>query len=146
MNVRVLEMHDNGRRMRLLLPLGHFTRNRGGSMFGGAVASVADPMAAIACSRVFPGFAVWTRAMDVDFINIGNTDLEFRFDFAPDLEQRINEDLQQKGRSTPSFEITIHRSDGTLCARVINTVAIRPRGYRKPAKIDRRTDEDEPVV
>ena len=57
MGLRVLELSDDWRRVRLLLPLAG-NRNPGGGMFGGAMACLADPIAALACSRVFPGHQV----------------------------------------------------------------------------------------
>jgi acyl-coenzyme A thioesterase PaaI-like protein len=56
MRVKVLEMRDNWRFMRLRLPLNTLSRNPGGGMFGGWQAALADPIAAIACVRVFPGY------------------------------------------------------------------------------------------
>jgi acyl-coenzyme A thioesterase PaaI-like protein len=128
--VRLIENRDNWRHVRVLLPLGFFTRNFGGNMFGGSQASLADPIAAIACAHVFPGYAVWTRALSLDFRAVGNSDLELRFDFDPALEAAIREDLERKGRSTPTFELGYYRTDGVLCTHITNTVAIRPKGYK----------------
>ena len=69
--------------------------------------------------------------MHVDFEHGGSTDLELRFDFPPELEARIREELARDGRSTPAFEYGYFLADGTRCTRIVNTVAIRPRGYAK---------------
>jgi acyl-coenzyme A thioesterase PaaI-like protein len=100
-------------------------------MFGGYQAALADPIAALACARVFPGHSTWTRSMQIDFELGGSTDLELRFEFPPDLEDRVREELARDGRSTPSFEYGYFLADGRRCTRIINTVAIRPRGYSK---------------
>jgi hypothetical protein len=109
-------------------------------MFGGFQACLADPIAALACSRVFPGYSVWTRAMSVDFQKGGSTDLELRFQMDPIQEAAIAEELRQKGRATPTFEYGYYLTDGSLCTLIKNTVAIRPKGYRKattpPAGLD----------
>lgn len=130
MRVRVTELSDDGRRMYLHLPLTMFARNMGDSMFGGYQASVADPVAALACNRIFPGYAVFTRSMSIDFIYPGNSHLELRFDMSPELEKTITDELQSKGRSTPTFIYGLYREDGVMCSRVENTVAIRPLGYQ----------------
>jgi len=132
-DMRLIENRDNWRHVRLLLPLGLCTRNMGGSMFGGAQASVADPIAAMACANIFPGHAVWTRSMTIDFRAPGNSDLELRFDFAAEIETQIRSELDSTGRSDPTFEFGLYRSDGIECTHVINTVAIRPRTSRTPA-------------
>lgn len=134
MRIKVLELSHNWRVVRIRLPLTMVSRNMGGGMYGGFQASLADPIPALACGRVFRGYSVWTRSLKLDFQHEGNTDLELRFRFEPDLEQRIRRELEDKGRSTPTFEYGFHLEDGTLCTLVHNTVAIRPRGYQKPRK------------
>ncbi len=131
MRIRVVELAPDWRRLRIRLPLTAVSRNLGDSMFGGFQAALADPIGALACARLFPGYAVWTRALKLDFLHAGTTDLELRFDFDPAIEQRIRAELAHKGRSTPTFEFGYYLADGTLCTRVHNTVALRPRGYRK---------------
>ena len=81
MRIKVLEVSDDWRHIRIRLPLNSFSRNPGGVMFGGYQAALADPIAAVSCARVFPGYSVWTRAMCIDFERGGSTDLELRFDF-----------------------------------------------------------------
>ena len=130
LGIRVLENRDNWRQVRIRLPLGYFTRNLGGQMFGGSQACLADPVAAIACAHIFPEYSVWTRALTIDFRAIGNSDLELRFDFDPAQEARIREELAASGRSNPVFEFGFYRADGVLCTHVTNTVAIRPKGYK----------------
>ncbi len=129
MRVKVLELSDNWQRVRLLLPLNMLSRNMGDSMFGGYQAAVSDPIAALACAKRFPGTDVWTRNHEVDFRHVGNSDLELRFEFPLKLEQQIRHELQEKGRSTPTFEYSFYRADGVCCSRIRSTVAIRPKGY-----------------
>jgi acyl-coenzyme A thioesterase PaaI-like protein len=131
MRVKVLEMDRDWRHVRIRLPLNAISRNPGGVMFGGFQAALADPIAALACARVFPGYSTWTRAMQIDFEHGGSTDLELRFEFPAAMEQQIREALSREGRATPSFEYGFFLQDGTRCTRVINTVAIRPRGYSR---------------
>jgi len=129
MRVKVLELTEDWQTVRLRLPLNAFSRNMGDSMFGGYQASLADPVAALACAQRYPGYEVWTRAMHIDFIAEGNSDLELRFEFDAAIDQKIRDDLAARDRSTPQFEYGFYRQDGVLCSRITNTVAIRPRGY-----------------
>lgn len=131
MRIKVLELSADWRSVRIRLPLNTFSTNPGGVMFGGYQASLADPIAAIACARVFPGYSVWTRGLTLDFIRGGSTDLELRFDFPADQERAIRSELEERGRATPVFEYAYYRTDGELCTRILNTVAIRPKGYTK---------------
>src|SRR6186997_2994007 len=131
MRIKVLEIATGWRSVRILLPLNAMSRNPGGVMFGGYQAALADPIAALACARVFPGYSVWTRAMNISFDHGGNSDLEMRFSLTPQQEADIRIELEREGRSTPSFEYGYFRKDGVRCTLVRNTVAIRPRGYKR---------------
>ncbi len=131
MQVKILELTPDWRSIKLLLPLTEAATNHQGTMFGGFMASLADPVAALACGKLFPGYAAWTRKLTVDFLRAGTTDLELRFDFPPELEPIIEKELEEKGRSTPTFVYAYYLKDGTLCAQVECTVAIRPQGYMK---------------
>jgi acyl-coenzyme A thioesterase PaaI-like protein len=131
MRIKVLEISNGWRHVRIRLPLNAMSRNPGGVMFGGYQAALADPIAALACARVFPGYSVWTRAMSISFDHGGNSDLEMRFSLTPEQEQDIKLELERDGRSTPTFEYGYFRSDGVRCTVIRNTVAIRPRGYQR---------------
>lgn len=68
MRIKVLVLENEWRHIRIRLPLTWISRNMGGSMFGGFQASLADPIAPLACSKVFPEYHVWTRHLSVDFV------------------------------------------------------------------------------
>lgn len=129
MRVKVLELSEDWGIVRIRLPLNGFSKNMGDAMFGGYQASLADPIAALACVKRFPGYSVWTRAMNIDFVRPGDSDLELRFEFDEQQYQEIKQELEQSGRSTPTFEYALYRGDGEICSKVINTVAIRPANY-----------------
>ena len=131
MRIRVLEITAGWRNVRIRLPLNAMSRNPGGVMFGGYQAALADPIAALACARVFPGYSVWTRAMEISFDHGGNSDLEMRFSLTPQQEADIRIELERDGRATPTFEYGYFRKDGVCCTVIRNTVAIRPRGYKR---------------
>ena len=131
MQVKILELSPDWRSIKLLLPLSEAATNHQGTMFGGFMGSLADPVAALACGKLYPEYAAWTRKLSIDFLRAGTTDLELRFDFPADLEPVISKDLQEKGRSTPTFTYAYYLKDGSLCAQVSCSVAIRPRGYMK---------------
>ncbi len=137
MRIKVLELSPCWRQVRILLPHSWIATNTGGSLFGGFQACLADPVAAMACHQVFPGYSVWTRSLHLDFRHEGVTDLELRFAMSPEQEQRIERELQSQGRSTPEFDYGYYLADGTLCTAVKARVAIRPKGYRKKPAGDR---------
>jgi acyl-coenzyme A thioesterase PaaI-like protein len=131
MGIRVLELHESWHKVRILLPLNGQNRNPGGSMFGGSVASLADPIPAIACHRHFPAYAVWTRDLRVDFRYPGLSDLELRFELTQSAIDAIALELAERGRSTPNFEFGFYDREDKLVAWVKNRVAIRPSSSHK---------------
>lgn len=134
LDIKILEAQSDWRHIEIRLPLNFFNRHAGGAMFGGAQASLADPIPAMACARIFPGYSVWTRDLTLDFREPGTTDLTLRFDMDPEQEAQIKTELSRRGRATPTFELGFYLADGTCCTIIHNTVAIRPKGYRKSAK------------
>ena len=99
-------------------------------MFGGAMACLADPIAALACARVFPAYRVWTRDLHMDFRHEGRSDLELRFTFDHGIERSTAAELQQTGRANPVFEYAFYDRRNRVCAGVRSRVAIRPAGNR----------------
>jgi acyl-coenzyme A thioesterase PaaI-like protein len=134
MRVRVLELRPDWREIRLMLPLAA-NRNPGGGMFGGAMACLADPIAALACNRVFPGHKVWTRELRLDFRHEGRSDMELRFVFDPALEARVRGELAERGRATPDFEYGFFDAHDRRCVGVDCRVAIRPDNYRPGGRL-----------
>ena len=131
MHIRVVELSPCWRRIKIQLPHSWIATNLGGSLFGGFQACLADPIAAMSCLKIFPGYSVWTRSVHLDFQHPGLTDLELRFSITDEQEERIRKDLETKGRSTPGFEYGYYLTDGTLCTLIKATIAIRPAGYKK---------------
>lgn len=134
MRIKVLELDIDQRTTRILLPLNRRNSNPGGCMFGGCMASLADPVPALVCARVFPGYGVWTRKLGLDFRREARQDMELRFHMTAEQVQVITNELAARGRSNPDFEYGFYQRDGRLCALVHNTVAIRTLGP------DRRSD------
>jgi len=125
LGIRVVELHREWRSVRILLPLSQENRNPGGTMFGGCIASLADPIPALACHRQFPEHTVWTRELLVDFRRPGTTDLELRFELSEASISAIKQDLTSRDRSTPLFEFGFYDLENNLVAWVKNRVAIR---------------------
>lgn len=132
MRLKVLELDPQWRRVRIRLPLTWFSRNMGGSMFGGWQASLADPIAPLACAKAFPEYDVWTRRLTLDFQAPGSADIELRFDMDEAVIERIRQELAERGRATPTFHYGFFLPDGRCCTQVECAVAIRPAGYRSP--------------
>jgi uncharacterized protein (TIGR00369 family) len=131
LKIQVLELHEAWQSVRILLPLNEANRNPGGTMFGGCIASLADPIPALACHRSFPEYAVWTSELHVDFRRPGTSDLELRFELPMASIESIGRELALRDRSTPMFEFGLYDREEKLVVWVKNRVAIRPQGFCK---------------
>ncbi|MCW8930114.1 MAG: DUF4442 domain-containing protein [Gammaproteobacteria bacterium] len=129
MKIKVLKMDPLWRKVYIKLPLTRLSKNPGGGMFGGFQASLADPIAALACLKSFPGCEVWTRNLQLNFVREGRTDLELRFIFSDEQLLKIRDEMDQKGRSNPVFEYGFYDISGQICTEITCRVAIRPEGY-----------------
>jgi len=142
MRVKIITLATDWSSARIRLPLNWLSRNAMGNMFGGYQANLADPIPALACLYRFPGYRIATKQLEIDFIRTGNSDLTLHFDFPPETDSTIAQELQQRGRATPCFHMHYTRADGHICTRIKNTVAIRPAGYLAPH--ENRTTEYDP--
>lgn len=137
LRIKVVELSPCWRTVQILLPQSWIATNSGGSLFGGFQACLADPIAAMSCLKVFPGYSIWTRSLHLDFLNEGKTDLELKFSLSSEQEAAIRAELAQKGRSTPTFEYGFYQTDGSVCTLIKARVAIRPNGYKKVRKAEK---------
>ena len=93
MRIRITEIADDWSSATILLPLNRHNRNPGGGMFGGAMASLADPIPALMCARIFPGHSVWTRSMSIDFRREGRADLTLRIAISRDQLDQVRDEV-----------------------------------------------------
>ena len=128
MHIRVLELDAQWRHVRIRLPLTWLSANARGNMFGGFQACLADPIPALACLKLVPGYRVATRKLELDFVRVGNSDLLLEFDVPARQLDEIRHELATTGRATPCFAMRYVRADGQVCTHIRNTVAIRPAG------------------
>ena len=129
MRPKILEHNAHWTHVRIKLPLTWASKNAAGYMFGGYQANLADPVPAIACVKLFPGYRVATKHLALDFLRVGNSDLILHFDVSEAQITGIQQELAKHQRATPCFEMYYKRADGKVCTLIRNTIAIRPVGY-----------------
>lgn len=107
-----------------VLPLKWYSKNLNGTMFGGNMASLADPLPAVMCGKIFKNTTVWSKKIEIEFLRPGATDLEMKIFITPEQIATIGEELEQKGRANPQFEFFFMDKQGKKVARVLNTAAV----------------------
>ncbi len=135
MGVRIKAVTPDFRKTHLSLPLKWYAKNTHGTMFGGYMCAVSDPVAAIMCGEIFRkrGVETWTKAHSVTFMKPGRTALEMKVEVTDEDLAKINNDLDQHGRSTHVFEFFITDKAGVPVAKVQNTVFLRIRPAARAA-------------
>jgi len=125
MRIRVVHLDEQWRHVHIRLPLTWVSANAKGNMFGGFQACLADPIPALACLKLLPGYRVATQKLELDFVRVGNSDLLLEFDVSDQQLHEIRCEVAETGRATPCFDMRYRRVDGQVCTYIRNTVAIR---------------------
>lgn len=137
MGVKIKRVSKDYRELDALLPLRWFGKNGHGTMFGGFMCSLSDPLAALMCGRIFPGNEVWTKANCVEFLRPGRSDLLLSIRITDEDVAKIGESLEAAGKASHVFEFSFRDREGTEVARVRNTVHVRRRADRHAGKQSR---------
>ena len=131
MGAQVKSVSGDYRRLHLRLPTRWYARNMHGTLFGGFMAAVSDPLPALLCARIFPGTEVWTKAIAIDFKRPAKTTLDIRVEIRQQDVQTIQSALHQEGKSSHEFYFDFTDADGAVIASVKNTVYLRLKKKRK---------------
>lgn len=116
MRIKVREIAPQRRTVRIRLPLTPIARDMGGGMTRGVSGRARRSHRGHRLCPGVPRPAVWTRALELDFMLEGCADLELRFAFDPEHERAIREELTGKGRGTLCSNTAIF-SPMAFCAR-----------------------------
>jgi acyl-coenzyme A thioesterase PaaI-like protein len=129
--IRVIELADDFRYVRVELRQRWYNRNYVGTHFGGSLFAMADPFWMIPLIRVLGrDYLVWDRAGEIEFLQPGRGTVtaEFRLDEAVLAEIRAATASGEKYLRW--FETELRNADGEVVARVRKQVYVR----RKPAR------------
>lgn len=127
MGARFAKVSDDYRSVSVHLPLRWYARNHYGTMFGGFMSALADPIPALLCQKLFPGTEVWTQKLSLHFIRPGRSDLELKINFTQEEIDSIQKDLTEHGRSRPKFVFYYYDNNGQKIAEIENIVSIKKR-------------------
>ncbi len=128
MGVKVKHVSPDHRRLCIAVPLRWYGTNQYGSMFGGFVCAVSDPLPALLCSRLFPEHEIWTRKNCVEFLKPARGMIEAEITVSDDDVAKIEDGLSRHGRISHAFEFTFFDRHRVEIAHVKNTVFLRRGG------------------
>ena len=125
MGAHITSLTPDYRELKVKLPLRWYARNHYGTMFGGFMSSLADPLPALLCHKIFPDTEVWTKRLNLHFLRPGRTDLELRIEISQEQIDEMARELSETGKSRPKFRFYYFDAHEHKVAVVENTVAIR---------------------
>ena len=133
MGVKIREVSEDNRRCVAELPFKWYGSNPHGTIFGGFICALADPIPAILCGRIFPQTAAWTKSNSVTFKRPGRTTLTLEITITDADLAAIQAQLDSGGNAKHAFEFVFRDTDGKVVAEVKNTVVLK--GEKKAAKV-----------
>lgn len=127
MGVKIKVFTKDHRRMVIQLPLRWYGKNVHGTMFGGFLCAVSDPLPALLCGRIFRGVEVWTKSHAVEFIRPAKTSVEAEVVISDEDVAAISEALNAEGKTSHTFRFSFRDEYLHEIATVANTVYFRKR-------------------
>ena len=136
---RVQFISEDYREVHVRLKLGWRTRNYVGTMFGGSLASAADPFYMTQLMHVLGDqYVVWDKAATVRFRRPGTAHLYIRFLITDDLLEQIHQRLAIENEIDVAIETDWVDRTGKVYANVIKTIYIAPKSYYKQKQAARK--------
>jgi len=119
--------------VRLDLPLSWRTRNYVGTIFGGSIYSVVDPIYMLMLiHRLGSDFVVWDKSASIQFKKPGRETLHATFLISDEELAAICGELESQRSVDRSYTVDLVDGSGAVCANVEKTIYIRRSEQRSP--------------
>jgi len=125
---RVTYVADDWREVRVALPLGWRTRNYVGTIYGGSMYGVVDPIYMVMLIHVMgPGYVVWDKAGSIRFRKPGRSTLHARFRLEDGEVEAIRAATAGGQPVDRTYRIELVDREGTVHAEVEKVIHVRRR-------------------
>lgn len=115
--------------VRVRVPLNWRTRNVVGTIFGGSLYGVLDPIYMLMLIRQLgPDFVVWDKAATIRFRRPGRSTLRATFTLPRDFVETIRREAIGSGKTERILEVTLANEAGDIAAECSKTLYVRWRG------------------
>jgi acyl-coenzyme A thioesterase PaaI-like protein len=124
--IRVSYPKDDPYTIVVSMKLHWYNRNLFGTHFGGSLYAMTDPFFVfIVLKHLGPGYLVWSKKATVEFLKPGRGRVAGRYHVPPEEGDRVKA-LADAGESVePVYTAEVLADDGTLVARVTQTLWVR---------------------
>ncbi len=124
--VRVREMSDDFRYVRVEMPLRFYNRNYVGTHFGGSLYSMCDPFYMLMLLKnLGSDYIVWDRAASIEFKKPGAGTVSAEFALTEERIEQIRRLADENDKTEPTFHIDILDEDDDVVATVEKVVYVR---------------------
>lgn len=127
--IRVAEMADDMRYVRVEMPLRWYNRNYVGTHFGGSLYSMCDPFYMLmVMENLGDDYIVWDRSATIEFEKPGEGTVRAEFELTEERIDEIRRAADRKGKTEPTFEVEVVDGQGDVVAAVEKVVYVRRKG------------------
>ncbi|GAB4250700.1 DUF4442 domain-containing protein [Deferrisoma sp.] len=108
-----------------------FNRNYVGTHFGGSLYAMTDPFYMLMLiHNLGPGYVVWDKAAEIEFVKPGRGTVRAEFRLDPDALERIREETRGGRKALPTFTVEVRDGGGNVVARVKKVLYVREKADR----------------
>lgn len=126
---RITHIAADWTEVRIRLPLTWQTRNYVGTLFGGSMYAAVDPIYMVMLLKVLgPGYEVWDKAAQIQFLRPGRFTLHARFALEEGEVQVIRDLVAREGKADRVYRVQLTDARGEVCAAVEKTLHVRGKG------------------
>lgn len=130
--IHIDEVSDDFRRVRVRLRRTRLTTNYVGTQFGGSLFAMTDPFWMIMMMRnLGPGYVVWDKAGEIEFVSPGRTAVTAEFVLDPVVVDEVRAAADAGEKVLRWLEVDVVGTDGAVVARVRKQLYVR----RGPATV-----------
>jgi acyl-coenzyme A thioesterase PaaI-like protein len=133
--IHIDEVSDDFRLVRVRLRRTRLTTNYVGTQFGGSLFAMTDPFWMIMMMRnLGPGYVVWDKAGEIEFVAPGRTAVTAEFRLDPVAVAEVREAADSGAKVLRWFEVDVVGTDAVVVARVRKQLYVRraPAGNAPP--------------
>jgi len=124
--IRVRRITPDWREVEVELRLAWWNRNAVGTLFGGSLFAMTDPFYALMLlHNLGPGFIVWDRAAEIDFVAPGRDVARAQFRLPLESLEEIRAATANGDKYLPTFSVDITDRAGRLVSRVNRQLYVR---------------------
>ena len=124
--IRVVRCDAEWRNLEVRLGFTWWNRNYVGTQFGGSLYVMCDPFYMLMLMQnLGPGYTVWDKSASIEFLRPGRGPVTARFELTSERLAAIREDVEQRGKAHPTFNVEVVDASGTVVARVEKLLSVR---------------------